>query len=75
MSEALKIELQEIRQYREQVLNADTIEELQQIADQMIGHHEGFFDDDARIDLLDYLSEWDFDAQRRQWAVSGGLNA
>ena len=64
----MQTELDQIRAYRAQVLNADTLKALQSIAVQMIGHAEGFDDDDARADLLDYLSEWDFDAQRRAFA-------
>lgn len=63
----MQTEQDQIRAYRAQVLNADTLEQLQAIAVQMIGHCEGFDDDDARADLLDYLSEWDFDLQRRQY--------
>ncbi len=63
----MQTEQDQIRAYRAQVLNADTLEALQSIAVQMIGHAEGFDGDDARADLLDYLSEWELDAMRREF--------
>lgn len=56
--------LDQIRAYRERVLNADTIEELKTLAVEIIGHSEGFTDDDARECLLDYLAEWQDDFTR-----------
>jgi hypothetical protein len=53
--------LAQIQAYREATLNADTLAELQSLADQIIGHHEGMEDDDARELLLEYLTEWRFD--------------
>jgi hypothetical protein len=57
----------QIRAYRERVLNADTLEQIQALAVEIIGHCEGLIDDDdARSDLLDYLAEWQSDCERAE---------
>ena len=64
MNTATATTLAMIGAYRDRVLDADTLQALQALADEIIGHHDGFNDDDARIDLLDYLAEWQGDVTR-----------
>ena len=56
--------LEQINIYRDAVKDADTLTQLAELADEIIGHHEGINDDDARDVLLEYLDEWQIDEMK-----------
>jgi hypothetical protein len=61
-----KSTLEQIAIYRDAVKDADTLTQLAELSDEIIGHHEDINDENARDMLLEYLDAWQIDEMKNR---------